>query len=56
MGKDVKFMAGKTIYFTEKELQLLITYLGEGNVGFDGHENEEELFELLDSIRKKLYK
>lgn len=33
---------------------MLATHFDYGNVSFEGHENEKELYEIAESIRKKV--
>lgn len=49
-------MAGKAIYFTEKELDMLRRAFDESNFSFEDNDNAEELYQTADSIREKLWK
>jgi hypothetical protein len=49
-------LAGKSIYFTEKELKMLKIAFSVGDFIFDGipEEEQEERYSAIDSIRDKI--
>ncbi|MWV44849.1 hypothetical protein GRF59_14605 [Paenibacillus sp. HJL G12] len=57
-GRLAIIMAGKTIYFTEKELEMLRIHFDYGNINFerDDKDEEEELYQIAENIREKVWK
>ncbi|MCY9738142.1 hypothetical protein M5X17_31105 [Paenibacillus alvei] len=49
-------MAGRSIYLTEKEIEMLTRLFDYGNISFEGDENEEEQDKIAESIRQKVNK
>lgn len=49
-------MRGRSIYFSEKEIELLKIVFDYGNIGFEGSDNEEEKWEIAEKIREKVSK
>jgi len=47
-------MAGKQVYLTEKEIQLIQLILDVGNYSWEGHEDEEQREAVRENILRKI--